>query len=335
VDLEGLLAPVAVDQPSGPDLTYDPEFLAMEQAAQTKPEQQFGDNVIAAEEPDWREVAQLAETLLTRSKDLRAGVLLARAQTRLQQVEGLSQGLALVQQLLSRYWDSLHPELDHDDNDDPVMRLNALSPLSDATGFLRDVRNTIIVASPKHGKVAIRDVLVASGKLSPGDEPALTQDQVSAILSAIAKENAAPLRAAMQSAASAEALQNFLAEKGLLAHGPDLRPLNDMLSLVAPVCAHALNGDASTEAASANPAAPASPRQARLDGPIQTRSDAVRALESVCKFIEETEPSNPAPLLIRRAQRLMSRSFMEIIQDLAPDSLDQIQKLAGVDKDGA
>jgi type VI secretion system protein ImpA len=55
-------------------------------------------------------------------------------------------------------------------------------------------------------------------------------------------------------------------------------------------------------------------------------------LENVCKFIEQSEPSNPAPLFIRRAQRLLSRSFLEIIQDLAPDSLGQIQKLAGIEE---
>ena len=95
----------------------------MEQAAQSKPEQQFGDTVIAGEEADWRTVSQLSESVLTRSKDLRAAVLLARAQTRLQQIEGLSQGLALIHQLVSRYWDTLHPDLDREDNDDPVMFL--------------------------------------------------------------------------------------------------------------------------------------------------------------------------------------------------------------------
>lgn len=333
MDLEGLLAPIATDQPSGPDLTYDPEFLAMEQAAQTKPEQQFGSTVIAAEEPDWRHVAGLSEAVLARSKDLRAAVLLTRARTRLQQVEGLSEGLTVVHQLLARYWDTLHPQLDHEDNDDPLMRLNALAPFGDTTGFLRDVRNAIIVASPKHGRVALRDVLIASGKLSAGDEPALTQGQISGILSAVAKENAAPLQATIQSAASAEALHNLLAEKGVLALAPDLRPLNDMLSLVAPVCANALNGRAGTEAARSDAGPSGAPVQFAAEGPIQTRADAVRALENVCKFIEDTEPSNPAPLLIRRAQRLMSRNFIEIIQDLAPDSLNQIQKLAGIDKD--
>ena len=123
------------------------------------------------------------------------------------------------------------------------------------------------------------------------------------------------------------------AEKGVLTQAPDLRPLNDLLSVVAPLCAEALNGGAHTQVVAAGPGVALPGDQARLDGPIQSRADAVRALESVCRFIEETEPSNPAPLLIRRAQRLMSRSFIEIIQDLAPDSLTQIQKLAGIEKD--
>ena len=49
----------------------------------------------------------------------------------------------------------------------------------------------------------------------------------------------------------------------------------------------------------------------------------------MCEWIEHNEPSNPAPLLIRRAQRLMSKSFIDIIRDLAPGGVDEIEKLAG------
>jgi len=49
----------------------------------------------------------------------------------------------------------------------------------------------------------------------------------------------------------------------------------------------------------------------------------------VCSFLEHTEPSNPAPLFIRRAQRLIKKSFLEIVRDLMPDSLSQLEKLAG------
>jgi len=64
-------------------------------------------------------------------------------------------------------------------------------------------------------------------------------------------------------------------------------------------------------------------------GDLRTRADAAQMLEMVCRFMEQHEPSNPAPLLIRRAQRLIQMNFMEIVKDLMPDSLAQIEKLAG------
>jgi type VI secretion system protein ImpA len=45
--------------------------------------------------------------------------------------------------------------------------------------------------------------------------------------------------------------------------------------------------------------------------------------------MERHEPSNPAPLFIRRAQRLIQMNFVEIVKDLMPDSLGQLEKLAG------
>jgi type VI secretion system protein ImpA len=68
-------------------------------------------------------------------------------------------------------------------------------------------------------------------------------------------------------------------------------------------------------------------------GTIASRDDALRMLDRVCEWIERNEPSHPAPLLIRRAQRLMTKSFVEIIRDLAPDGMSQVQMLAGPDAD--
>ena len=60
-----------------------------------------------------------------------------------------------------------------------------------------------------------------------------------------------------------------------------------------------------------------------------TREDAIRMLDKVCDWIQRNEPGHPSPLLIRRAQRLMSKNFIEIIRDLAPDGIDQVERLAG------
>jgi type VI secretion system protein ImpA len=53
IDVESLLQQTAEQPPCGPDLEYDAAFRELEQAARRKPEQQFGDTVVAAEEPAW------------------------------------------------------------------------------------------------------------------------------------------------------------------------------------------------------------------------------------------------------------------------------------------
>ena len=54
--VEVLLTPVSESMPSGPDLEYDPDFMALESLARPVAEQQFGDTVIPAVEPDWRDI---------------------------------------------------------------------------------------------------------------------------------------------------------------------------------------------------------------------------------------------------------------------------------------
>ena len=56
LDAGALLEAVSEDLPGGPNLEFDPDFGALERAAQGKPEQQYGDTIIPAEEPDWKDV---------------------------------------------------------------------------------------------------------------------------------------------------------------------------------------------------------------------------------------------------------------------------------------
>ena len=62
---------------------------------------------------------------------------------------------------------------------------------------------------------------------------------------------------------------------------------------------------------------------------VNTRDEAIKALDSVCEFYERNEPSSPLPLLIRRAKRLASKSFLEILRDLAPDAVTEDEALGG------
>ena len=66
-----------------------------------------------------------------------------------------------------------------------------------------------------------------------------------------------------------------------------------------------------------------------LPGTIRSRQDVVRLLEDICAYYARTEPASPIPLLLRRAQRLVSMDFLQIITELTPDALSQIMMVAG------
>ena len=84
------------------------------------------------------------------------------------------------------------------------------------------------------------------------------------------------------------------------------------------------------EAPGAPAAAGGAPQAMVMTGEITSREDAVKMLEKVVQYFNKYEPSSPIPLLLLRAKRLVSKSFMEIMQDLAPDGLAQAQLMGGV-----
>ena len=331
MEVNALLAAVSQDSPCGSDLGYDPDFMALEQAARGKREQQFGDTVVPAEEPDWADIKNRAEALFSRTKDLRVAMLLMRALSHSEGMEGLASGLQLVQNLLVQYWESIHPQLDTSEDHDPTMRFNALAPLADYDTLLRDVRTINFISTGKHGRATVRDMLVVLGKLPAPKEAAPSRATLEEVIRAT--ENTPTVQAARNALQAVNSIRTFLDEKVGYERAPDLQPLDDILKAVVQLCDSALgvNEMPNKNASKAPVAGVVAP--VRSSGTINSREDVVQMLDTICEFIERTEPANPAPLLIRRAQRLMTKTFVEIIQDLAPESLSQIRQIAGLDRE--
>jgi type VI secretion system protein ImpA len=78
----------------------------------------------------------------------------------------------------------------------------------------------------------------------------------------------------------------------------------------------------------------ASARAPAVRGEIQSRQDALLMLDRVIHYLQQSEPGNPAPLLIERAKKLIGVSFLEIIQNLAPNALDTIETVTGARPSG-
>lgn len=334
--LDRLLAPVSDSAPCGDDLEYDLAFIELQNAATGKPEQQFGDKVIAGEAPEWRVVLAQSVALLERTKDLRVAALLMRSATRLDGVEGFVAAGRWLNELMQRHWPGLHPALDADDDNDPTMRVNALQALADGGMLVADLREATVATVRGLGPLRVRDIEQAMGAVAARtEESGLTQEQVSRGLAEALAQRPDVLDAALLCASVVGDLQQTVNDRCGRGDLLDLTPLRRPAQVVQQLC-RSVKAAAGSEEATVEGAELPAPGAAAAQGGapaalrgIATREDAIRTLDRVIEFLERNEPSNPAPLLIQRAKRLIGASFMDIMADLAPDAVSGVEHISG------
>jgi len=62
---------------------------------------------------------------------------------------------------------------------------------------------------------------------------------------------------------------------------------------------------------------------------VTNRADALRLLDLVCRYYQRYEPASPLSMLIERAAGLAEKNFLDIVRELAPDGLAQVQNVVG------
>ena len=334
-DFDRFLAPIEGDLPCGPDCEYDNEFLALTLAVAGKPEQQFGDTVIPAGEPDWREVDSLSQALLTRTKDLRVIAWLTLANTHLHGIKDFAGGIKLVLALCEQHWDAIHPRIEVDGDSDPYLRMNAIaafsaSEFSTENRLIQALRQSSLVKQPI--TLSFRDAELAFNKAA---EATYSLEQISSTLTDAISAGNTELVAVIDAYASYQALRALLDERVSVAEAPDMDRLDGVLKPVAQGLERLRSSALASEAEASGdvvtePGSGTVVRGLAGSGVIQSREDARRALDRVCEYLERHEPSNPASLFARRAQRLLSMQFLDIMRELSPDSISHLEMLTGV-----
>lgn len=342
MSLEQWLAPVSAENPCGPNLEYDAQFLALEESVRVQPKQEFrredGATIeVAGAEIQWPVVLEQAQSLLTRSKDLRVALLLTRALLHQEGYRGIALGLKLIRCLLQEQWPDLQPGLDPDDGD-PTMRLNALAALNALDSVAGDVRASYILDSRQHGQLSVRDLEIAQGRLEVvPDEVKLTPTQVEGLLDAALSLSPDLAAQALSAVTDLDSIITLLGEQVGAAQVPDLSRLHGMLLLVSQSLNRNLpspqeNLARDSESFAANQISQGLSREVPVllgIGQINSRNDVVQALGFLCEYLERNEPTNPVQILLRRAQRMMNMSFLELMQDMAPEGLEQAEKVVG------
>ncbi|HLK90242.1 MAG TPA: type VI secretion system protein TssA [Polyangia bacterium] len=335
-NIEALLAPVSAETPCGADLEYDAGFAALDRATQGKPEQQIGATIIPAEEPDWKAVSRQAVELMGRTKDLRVAVYLTKGLLHTEGLKGFADGLTVLQRLLETYWEGLFPRLDPDDGNDPTMRFNILSTLT-AADVLSAVRAAPMISSRTVGRFSYRDLEAATAAPADGSGGTTVATIEAAGLDADLEglqQQAAVAQAATAAVKQIEAVIGAIVGPGV---GPSFATLAALLqkisgflqSILGRRVPSAAGGEAMADGV-AVPAVNGAPAAGgSFSGEIRSREDVVRALDRISAYYARNEPSSPLPLLVDRCKRLVTMGFMDIIRDLAPDGVRQVETLSG------
>lgn len=334
IDLKQLLSPCSEDRPAGDDLEYDPLFGEMERAAKGKDEQQFGDTLIPAEEPDWASLKTQSLAVLERSKDLRAAVQLTRALLHTDGYPGLTDGLSLIRGYLEQFWDHIHPQLDPEEDYDPTMRVNTLLNLCDPLEFLAPISKLPLVSSNRMGQFSYRDIQIASGAIAQpeSDTKEVAADQIDAAFREAESAQIQATRSLIGNTLEAlQAIEQRLNERLDETKSFDLQPLSGLLRAMEKEMSNRSWSNepslAQTSHAEAMEGSPPGPEGSSDPGTIRSRDDVIRTLDRICHYYARHEPSSPVPLLLQRAKRLVTMNFHEIVQDLAPNGQSNFEFL--------
>lgn len=315
--------PLADDAaPCGPDLEYDNQFLEVSQAAVGKPDSQFG----AAEAPNWLAVREGVEDMLSRSRDLRLAVFWLRSGVNVYGYAALPSGLQLLTGMMETLGAGVLPLPDPDDGD-PYARVNALSVLGETQGLMGDLRAAAVFQDRALGRMTGRDVELASLLAQPLEsETPMSKDQAQRMLEDASASDPELRTLVDDSVAQLRALEAAL-DGFLGSAAPDLLPLNRFVKAVAALMPQAV----SDEGAAAGGEGGSVGGRGALAGQVSSRADAIRAIDMVCEFLERTEPSNPAPLFLRRARQLVNHNFLQLMKELAPEAMANVARIVGVD----
>jgi type VI secretion system protein ImpA len=341
-DIESLLHEVAPEARCGEDVSQEAEFFALEELVRSKPPgaiQTEGEVQIV--EPNWMEVRQGAYALLQRSRHLQVALYFSLALLTTEGLAGLRDGLRLIRGLLEQFWDELYPRLDPEDGNDPTQRINILMPLSceplgkwDPVRFRSRVLHLPLCDSHV-GKFSLRDVENALSQKGTSEKEAQSP-QISVVEAAFRETPVEGARAMQETARQAmehlDGIRRAFQERAQDGLGPDLSGLRGDLDRMCRVLAkYTGNGESIGEKTAPDVATGAAADRAPVGatGEIRSRSDALAAIERACQYFERHEPSSPVPLLLRRAQRLAPKTFLEIIEDVCPSGLDQVTAVGG------
>ncbi|KAF0815355.1 hypothetical protein IGB42_00436 [Andreprevotia sp. IGB-42] len=342
LDLPSLLAPLLGDNPSGADISYDPLVDEIKEARRADADYlSQGDWKTEIKVADWPRVKQVASDLIaSRSKDLQISCWLVEAVTNLHGFAGARDGFALLDGLLTQFWDTLYPEKDGDDVELRIGRLVWLDnnlPLvlrqlpmtgpageSRGHGWARWQQSREVDNLARQNEDALKQAL-KEGKINSEMWDSAVNQTPMPFYQALLADSSAALDAAKALVKSVD--DKFGYDAPSLAQ--IVETLSNIVKLATKIAgdkgalpsavADAPVADAPADGTAAGTAAPAAAVQNVRAGPPQTREEALRRLHEIAEFYRNSEPHSPVAYLVEKAARWGNMRLDEWIREVVRD----------------
>ncbi|MBR0952499.1 ImpA family type VI secretion system protein [Bradyrhizobium canariense] len=345
LDVASLTQPVAADDPCGPDLdaSGDVQYLNFFAGAESLLPMSYFEVVNANGDrgrfdPKAIDIAgqfAAARPLLARTRDLRLNMLLAKFSILNRDLDGFLNCLKATTTLLREQWEAVHPRAE---DGDYALRAVTIEAIDVFPTVINPLQFLPLIENRRQGTLNYRAYQVAKGEIPAGDADTDAPD-LAMIERIIDDTDLDTLRAvsARCTAVAAEiaGIKTIWHEK--LNSG---QPISlDRVSGVVNGMAAWLAGLVAERDPSAVVAAPADDAELsdtqhpiEATGALTSSGQATAALAAAADYFARMEPSNPALLLVRQAQEMVGKSFIEVMRMLVPAHVESAAINIGRDK---
>jgi type VI secretion system protein ImpA len=326
-DLASLLTPISEESRAGEDLSYDPGRQEIEQAFESSAS---GEG--EGEQADWRAIIRQILDQSSRTKDVWLAIYLARAGVRSQDLETVELGCQYLAGLFEEYWDSVHPTLDEYGFQGRKGPCESLTRIGE---FLGPLRRVPLIVHPRLGSYSGEDLerFTQQGDSADGygmfraaiDD--LAEDDLRAVVDRLDHIRDAIRRAdqVLTQKAEGDTGTNFTATyEAIEAIRRGLVPYTGIEEE-----AVATDSDPAGSAGVSGVEGSGS----RMSGRIESREDVTKALDAVTDYYRRREPGSPVPVLIARAKQWVDMAFLEVLEDIAPDSMSDARRVLQATRD--
>jgi type VI secretion system protein ImpA len=334
IDLEALTAPVSAD-----DLAGDSNYMNFLAGAEGPLPSSYFDgkddagNVgrpFSFTKIELDAVVAGASPLLEKTRDLRLLVLLAKYALLGRELQNFITLVKAIAALLNDQWDGVHPRAE---DGEFQLRAVAVESIESQATIVMPLHFAPLIEHRRLGTLSYRSHMIASGAIPPREDEDVID--LSTIDRMIRETEVAVLVARrgefIELQAALEAICRTWSEKA----GSSVQ-LDKLIDIVGKIVAFldgavtshdpsaglvAPKGDeanaADTEQDSAGGAGPSGPV-----GRVTNSAEAAAALTAVADYFSRNEPSSPTLLLVRQANQLLGKSFIEVMRTLVPTHVE-------------